>query len=482
MRKLFLFTLMLSFLIGPLAYAQDDPTIAEQLQGDENFSTLLAAVEAAGLLETLSGEGPLTVFAPTNAAFEALPPGMLEGIMSSPPSLQAVLNYHVAEGTLLAEDIADMDTVPTVLGAPLSVTLEGETIVLNGSAKVVQSDLIASNGVVHVIDAVLVPARPGEGGAEAQPAATEEAESANTIADVVAAREDLAFLNTALSLTPELAAALARPVEEGDTTGILFAPNADAFLAMDTELREAAIADPILLTSIFLYHLVDEAALPEGVGLVFDEAALQAIAEADDPIELPTLLPDAALTLSVDADGNLLVNDATVVEANIEASNGYINVIDALLIPPDDAILTQEEYDEVLVGIRASLAEAAGEQGGAGASGAGSTADEGPALDPNWAVVGQGFGMAELDTADDFFQTVVDPFTNDELYGVQIINWTAEYKYTGFIVEQFLPADVLLWMNEQDPTTFENISDITLQKLPPAELAKLPEELQARVQ
>ncbi|MBZ0307684.1 MAG: terpene cyclase/mutase family protein [Anaerolineae bacterium] len=109
------------------------------------------------------------------------------------------------------------------------------------------------------------------------------------------------------------------------------------------------------------------------------------------------------------------------------------------------------------------------------------TADEGPALDPNWEPVRDGFGMEELNTADDFFVTVVDPFTDEELYGVEIINWVAEYQYTGYIIEQFLPAEVLLWMNEQDAATFENIGDETLELLPPDVLAQLPEEIQARV-
>lgn len=108
------------------------------------------------------------------------------------------------------------------------------------------------------------------------------------------------------------------------------------------------------------------------------------------------------------------------------------------------------------------------------------TADEGPALDPNWEPVRDGFGMEQLDTADDFFVTVVDPFTDEELYGVDIINWVAEYQYTGYIIENYLPAEVLLWMNEQDPTTFENIGDATLELLPDEVLAQLPEELQAR--
>jgi hypothetical protein len=106
---------------------------------------------------------------------------------------------------------------------------------------------------------------------------------------------------------------------------------------------------------------------------------------------------------------------------------------------------------------------------------------EGPALDAQWEVVAQGFGMAELNSADDLLVTVVDPFTGDELYGVQIINWVAEYQYTGYLVQSYLAADVLLWLGEQDPTTWENISEATLKLLPADVLSQLPEEVQAMI-
>jgi hypothetical protein len=108
-------------------------------------------------------------------------------------------------------------------------------------------------------------------------------------------------------------------------------------------------------------------------------------------------------------------------------------------------------------------------------------ASSAPALDENWVVIAEGFGMPELNSADDFFVTVVDPFTNEELSGIQIINWTAEYTYTGYIIEDYLPAEVLLWMAEQDPDVWENISDATLALLPAEVLAELPKEVQARV-
>ncbi|MBI5930774.1 MAG: hypothetical protein HY862_15800 [Chloroflexi bacterium] len=118
---------------------------------------------------------------------------------------------------------------------------------------------------------------------------------------------------------------------------------------------------------------------------------------------------------------------------------------------------------------------------GGDTSGGDTTSDEvGPAIDPNWAVVAQGFAMTELDTADDFLVTVVDPFNGDELYGVQIINWTAEYTYTPYLLEQFLTADVLLWLGDHEPDFWTNLSDVAINLLPADVLAQLPEEVQAR--
>ncbi|MCI0711018.1 MAG: hypothetical protein L0154_12745 [Chloroflexi bacterium] len=107
-------------------------------------------------------------------------------------------------------------------------------------------------------------------------------------------------------------------------------------------------------------------------------------------------------------------------------------------------------------------------------------AGEAPTLDAaQWAPIAEGFMMEELDTADDFLVTVVDPFTDEELYGIEIINWVAEYQYTGYIIEDFLPADVLLWLAEQEPDTWENISPAVVTLLPDDEVSKLPEDVQA---
>ena len=134
-------------------------TIVDVASSNPDFSTLVAAVSAAGLVETLSGEGPFTVFAPTNAAFGALPAGVLDALLlpENKDALVKILTYHVVPGTVLAADIADGDVViETVEGQNvLFSTSNGVTV--NGF-DVLFEDVIAGNGVIHVINVVLVPA------------------------------------------------------------------------------------------------------------------------------------------------------------------------------------------------------------------------------------------------------------------------------------------------------------------------------------
>jgi len=131
-------------------------TIVEVAQGNADFSTLVQAVVAAGLAETLSGEGPFTVFAPTNAAFEALPAGLLEKLLlpENKETLVKILTYHVVSGAIMAADVTAGD-VPTVEGQSITITTD-MGVKVNG-ANVVTTDIVASNGVIHVIDAVILP-------------------------------------------------------------------------------------------------------------------------------------------------------------------------------------------------------------------------------------------------------------------------------------------------------------------------------------
>jgi len=124
--------------------------------GNPDFSTLVAAIQAAGLVETLQGTGPFTVFAPTNAAFEALPAGLLEKLLlpENVAALTAILTYHVVAGQVMSTDVTAGD-VATVEGSTIAITTDGG-VKVNG-ANVVAVDVAASNGVIHVIDAVIVP-------------------------------------------------------------------------------------------------------------------------------------------------------------------------------------------------------------------------------------------------------------------------------------------------------------------------------------
>jgi uncharacterized surface protein with fasciclin (FAS1) repeats len=120
-----------------------------------DFKTLVTAVKAAGLVDTLKSAGPFTVFAPTDAAFAKLPPGTLESLLKDTDKLRAVLTYHVVPGRLMASDVVKLTSAKTVEGA--SLRIDASSGVKVGDANVVKTDIVCSNGVIHVIDSVLVP-------------------------------------------------------------------------------------------------------------------------------------------------------------------------------------------------------------------------------------------------------------------------------------------------------------------------------------
>ena len=122
-----------------------------------SFKTLLTAATAAGLVDTLKGAGPYTVFAPTDAAFAALPAGTLDGLLKDPAKLKDILLYHVVAGKVTADQVVKLTSAPTVEGKTIKITVKDGTVYLNDTVKVVTTDIQASNGVIHVIDAVLLP-------------------------------------------------------------------------------------------------------------------------------------------------------------------------------------------------------------------------------------------------------------------------------------------------------------------------------------
>jgi uncharacterized surface protein with fasciclin (FAS1) repeats len=138
-----------------IAAANAAETIVGVAAANPQFSTLVAAVKAAGLVETLSGKGPFTVFAPTNAAFDKLPPGTVDALLKDPVKLKAILTYHVVAGEVKAKDVKP-GAAKTVNGASLMISAKDGGVMVDG-AKVTATDVMASNGVIHVIDTVILP-------------------------------------------------------------------------------------------------------------------------------------------------------------------------------------------------------------------------------------------------------------------------------------------------------------------------------------
>ncbi len=144
--------------VTTVAYNAEAKDIVDTAVGAGDFGTLVAAVKAAGLVETLKGEGPFTVFAPTDAAFAKLPAGTVETLLKpeNKDKLVAILTYHVVPGKVMAADVVKLTEAKTVQGKSVKVKVDGGTVMIDG-AKVVKTDILCGNGVIHVIDAVILP-------------------------------------------------------------------------------------------------------------------------------------------------------------------------------------------------------------------------------------------------------------------------------------------------------------------------------------
>jgi transforming growth factor-beta-induced protein len=278
-----------------------EPTknIVEIAASDERFSTLVAAVTKAGLVETLSGPGPFTVFAPTNDAFAALLAelGITAEELLNSPDLASILTYHVVAGKVTAADVVKLSKATTVNGKDITIEVVDGNVILNGSIKVIITDLMASNGVIHVIDGVLLPP------ANPKPSIVEIATSNPDFSTLVAALQ-------AANLVEALSA-------KGPFT--VFAPTNAAFekLAASLHLEVADLLELPNLADILLYHVASGAV------------------KAEQAVELETIetLQGSSVSVSV-RNGKVFINDSQVISADIEASNGVVHVIDTVLIPP----------------------------------------------------------------------------------------------------------------------------------------------------
>jgi len=271
-------------------------TILDIVVNSADHNTLEAAVIAASLQSALSGAGPLTVFAPTDAAFAALPAGVLDALLADPNgALTQVLLYHAVSGIALSTDLSDGMMITTIQGQDVTVTINADGVFIN-DAQVIVADILADNGVVHVIDAVLVP--------ELNPTPA-------TVVDIIVNSPAHNTLETAV-----IAAGLADDLS-GAGPFTVFAPTDAAFAALPAGVLDALLADPTgALAQVLLYHVVSGEALSSSLTNGQTIATLQG----------------QSVTVSI-SGGNVFINDAQVVMADIMADNGVVHVIDAVLTP-----------------------------------------------------------------------------------------------------------------------------------------------------
>ncbi len=337
-------------------------TIVEVAVESGAFPTLVAAVQAAGLVDVLSGDGPFTVFAPTEDAFAAALAALdmtAADLLANTDLLTAVLTYHVLPLAAPAELVLTLDgqAVTTVGGSDITITIDGDTVMVN-NATVVTADIAASNGIIHVIDTVLLPPAPAEEPEEMAdepqeaapapaPPPSEAAEEPEEMADEPAADDmddEPAAPGTIVEVAvesgafPTLVAAVQAAglvdVLSGDGPFTVFAPTEDAFAAALAALDMTAaevLANTDLLTAVLTYHVLPLAA-PAELVLTLDGQAVTTVGGSD-------------ITITIDGD-TVMVNNATVVTADIAASNGIIHVIDTVLLPPAPAEEPEEMADE----------------------------------------------------------------------------------------------------------------------------------------
>lgn len=324
------------------AFAQDaKPTIADIVVQSASgakpeFATLLAAVKAAdpSVLEALSkADGDkLTVFAPTDAAFAAIPADTLKAVLADQELLTNILLFHVVPGAVMSKDVVGL--LDAAKGSPVSVkTLQGQhiditkneagDILVNGAKlNLKMVDIEASNGVIHVIDSVIMP-------------------ETKTVAELVtdAAAGEKPEFSTLLTAVKAADPAVLETLSNPDAVLTVFAPTDAAFAAVPADTLKAVLADQKQLTDILLYHVHVSEAMGDTAAAPVDyadvAAALTAADASKDGIKVPTALAGKDLTIALDKDGNPVINGTVkIVSHDIDAANGVIHVIDAVLMPP----------------------------------------------------------------------------------------------------------------------------------------------------
>jgi len=283
------------------AFAQDGTTsVLEIVTSEPQLSTLASVVAATGLDEVLMQRGSYTIFAPTNDAFEAVPAGVLESLLADPSALRGVVSYHVVPGALVAANVVQGQAATTLFGE--DIDFDGATIIAGlNSANITTVDLMGTNGVVHLIDSVILP--------DSLPLGMPE--ELDNLVELVTSEPQFSTLATALE-----AADLLDVLRNGTFT--VFAPTNDAFAAVPRDALNALLADPDALRSVLTYHVLVGGAIQKDL-INFESGMANTVQGSSVMIDV--------------LDGMVTVNDASITTPNIIASNGVIQEIDTVLLP-----------------------------------------------------------------------------------------------------------------------------------------------------
>ena len=361
---------------GTITVEQGPGTVVDIIVNSEDHNTLETAVITAGLVDALSGEGPFTVFAPTDAAFDNLPEGTLDAVLADMDLLTSILTHHVASGSVMSTDLSDGMMITTLNGTELMVSINDNGVMID-NAMVTVADFMADNGVVHVIDAVLTP----ENGCENDDSiiesafstlstcdeavaylvdnygySTEEACAWNgdmgngplfggmimsefcectctedpveitTVVDIIVGSEDHNTLETAV-ITAGLVDALS-----GEGPFTVFAPTDAAFDNLPEGTLDAVLADMDLLTSILTHHVASGSVMST---------------DLSDGMMVTTLNgTEVMVTIN---DNGVMIDNAMVIVADLMADNGVVHVIDAVLIPENNSNLNESNFDDFIL-------------------------------------------------------------------------------------------------------------------------------------
>lgn len=297
----------------PPAEPELPPDVLAVASADGDFATFLGALSVAGLDDELSGVGPLTLLAPTDAAFDALEAGVVDGLLEDPERLEELLTAHVLGGAHTRAALGQRSDVPTQDGRRLDIeNVDGNVVV--GGTTIVKPDQRAQNGILQGVDAIIVP-----DGFELTPS------SPNTVIDIAADAGSLTTLLAALD------AANLTETLSGEGPFTLFAPTDEAFAALPEGALEAALADPAALEQLLTAHVMG------GV------QRSDQLAEREDI----ATITGQVLTITAD-DTGLTVGGARVTSADAEADNGIVHIVDSVIFPEGLALGSQETAIDVL--------------------------------------------------------------------------------------------------------------------------------------